>query len=265
MDTILEMRNLTKKFGGLTAVNDLTMEVPRGKISALIGPNGSGKTTTINLISNAFKVDSGTITFHGDKGSLVISDMKEYETARAGIRRTYQNIRLYGRMSALDNVRIGCEGNDQNVLFTIFNWKALDAQEKETSRQALEMLKFVGLEHIENRMVGDFPYGIQKKLEIARALISQPKMVLLDEPATGLNPRERVELVELIYKIRDTGKTILIIEHNMDVVMGISDVVNVLNFGTLIARGTPKEIQSNADVIVAYLGLEYTKSGGYQL
>ncbi len=252
----LIVKNLHKTFGGLTAVNHLDMTVETGKISALIGPNGSGKTTTINLISGALNADEGEVLVDGHED---IVRYKEYLIARLGVRRTFQNLKLFNSMNALENVMMGGQNDDFGIIKFIFNPIAAKKNETALKERALEAMKFLNLEHLANHSVGDLPYGQQKKLEIARAIMVRPKLLLLDEPATGLNPTERQELVDVLYKIKEDGMTILVIEHNMDVIMTVSDHITVLNFGTKIAEGCCYDIQNNDEVIEAYLGAQFKK------
>lgn len=255
MDAILATNQLKKQFGGLTAVNNLDFFVERNKINALIGPNGSGKTTTLNMISGALCPTSGEILLDG----VHMEGQKEFRVARQGIRRTFQNLKLFWRLTAKENVMMGGEGSDESIVRYIFAPGRTMRMERELAEKAMEKLAFVGLQDMGDKLVSDIPYGQQKLIEIARALMGEPKLLLLDEPATGLNPTERAALVELLLKIKASGITILIIEHNMDVIMRISDCITAINFGTKIAKGTPEEIQNNQAVIEAYLGANYQK------
>lgn len=254
MSTVLELRNVTKKFGGLTAVNDLSLKVEEHEIHALIGPNGAGKTTATNMIEGVYHPTSGNIFYRGED----ITKLSTHEIARKGIGRTFQNIKLYDTMTALENVMVGGHQLTKLDLFpSIINPIGLMKEEDMLKEKAERMLKYVNLYDIKDEFVKNLPYGKKKVLEVARALMMDPELLLLDEPAAGLNPSERAEFVALIKRIHDDGRTIFMIEHNMDVIMNVSDQITVVNFGAKIAEGTPKEIQTNPEVIKAYLGDRY--------
>ena len=248
---MLKLENLTIKFGGLTAVNNVTTEVKKGEIFGLIGPNGAGKTTTFNMVSGVFPPTSGKIIFKGEE----IQGMPPNKVNYLGIARTYQNINLFKSMTALENIMVGRHSTSKASLWDArVLSKKTRAEEQEILERAHEFLAYVGLDAKANYKAGSLPYGEQRRLEIARALASEPELLLLDEPAAGMNLTEKDELSELIMRIRDDGKTILLVEHNMKLVMKICDNICVLNFGTKIAEGTPKEIQNNPQVIESYLG-----------
>lgn len=254
MAAILTLKNITKQFGGLTAVNDLSMTVEEHSIHALIGPNGAGKTTATNMIEGVFPPTSGQILY----GDTEITGKSTHEIARLGIGRTFQNIKLYNTMTALENVMVGGHQLTQmSLLESVFNYPRLRSEEKMLREKAEMLLDYVGLYSTRNELVKNLPYGNRKVLEVARALMMDPKLLLLDEPAAGLNPSERAEFIQLLYRIHDQGTTLFFIEHNMDVVMSISKMITVVNFGAKIAEGTPTEIQNNPEVIKAYLGERY--------
>ena len=248
---LLEVRGLVKRFGGVTAVNALDMTVRSGDVHALIGPNGSGKTTTLNVISALYRSDGGSIRFDG----VELLGRPAHAIAKLGVARTFQNIRLFGDLSVLENVMIGRHVRTRVGFVGALNpGGATGREERETRERARELLRFVGLGDVAAASARSLPYGDQRRVEIARALASEPRLLLLDEPAAGMNPAETDALVALLRRIRDDGTTLLLIEHDMNLVMSISDRITVLNFGQHIAEGPPAEIARNADVITAYLG-----------
>ncbi len=249
---LLEIDEITKYFGGLCAVKGFSLSLPRGALWGLIGPNGAGKTTVFNLITGLIQLTSGSINLDGER----IDGSEAYEITRLGIARTFQNIRLFSTLSVLDNVRIAYHAHAGYGLADTFlrTRKFLD-KEKDLTDQALDFLSIFKLDGIAEEISKNLPYGEQRRVEIARALACNPKVLLLDEPAAGMNPREIIELMDLIHFIRDRFKlTILLIEHQMRVVMGICERITVMDFGEVIARGTPKDIQGNQTVVEAYLG-----------
>ena len=255
---LLELKNVTKRFGGLTAVEGLNLEVREHQISALIGPNGAGKTTVFNMITGAYHVTEGTVTFDG----VVINDekqrnaMKPHKIVELGIARTFQNIRLFKKMSVLDNVMTGFHSVSKSGMFNIvFKPSETRREEAQNREKAMEILRFLNLQDIADAKAGDIPYGTQRLLEIGRALATKPKLILLDEPAAGMNSSEKKELVKTIRRIRDEfDLAVLLVEHDMELVMDISEDITVINFGRPIAHGTASEVQANEDVIEAYLG-----------
>ncbi|MCI8503566.1 MAG: ABC transporter ATP-binding protein [Dorea sp.] len=254
---LLEINHVTKSFGGVVATNDVSVSVPEGKILSIIGPNGAGKTTLFNLITGAYMRTSGTITFNGVK----IDTMKPYEIHALGVARTFQNIRLFKRMTVLENVMTGMHSRIKARDIESFIPGRSQKIEEEITEKSMEALKIVGLDGKYAEYGAALPYGQQRRLEIARALVSDPKLLLLDEPAAGMNINESAELLELIRWINaELKKTVIFIEHNMKVVMNVSDYIVVLDHGSKIAEGIPKEIRKNPVVIEAYLGTK--KEGG---
>ena len=248
---MLKLENLTIRFGGLTAVDNVTTHVKKGQIFGLVGPNGAGKTTTFNMVSGLYAPTSGKIIFDGQE----IQGKPQYEINRLGIARTYQNINLFNKMSVLENCMIGCHPRTKANLFdAIFDTRKKRREDEETREKCRRVLEFMELSQRENHLASSLAYGEQRRLEIARAIVSDPKLLLLDEPAAGMNNTEKLELSEMIRKIRDMGITILLVEHNMKLVMSVCDEICVLNFGEKLAQGTPEYIQGHEGVIAAYLG-----------
>lgn len=253
MTPLLETRQLSKTFGGLKAVQSVSFSVMPNQIFSIIGPNGAGKTTLFNCLSGIYRPSGGSVLFDGQ----VISGLSSTQCCRLGLARTFQNIRLFGEMTALENVMVGGFGYS-----TLSPWHLLlrtsryRSCEKKREHEARDLLHFVGLSHYAQTWARNLSYGLQRRLEIARALATRPKILLLDEPGAGMNPHEIDEIIQLIEKIRERGLAVILIEHHMKVVMKISHAITVLDHGEQIATGKPEEIRSNPKVIAAYLGQE---------
>lgn len=251
---LLDVKHLTKNFGGLTAVGDVTLELNEGELVGLIGPNGAGKTTLFNLLTGVYEPSEGTITLDGN----LLNGKKPYHIAALGLSRTFQNIRLFKEMTVLDNVLVGlANSHKQNIVASLLRLPSYYSSEKELRQKALDLLAIFDLDGEADTLVKNLPYGQQRRLEIVRALATEPKILFLDEPAAGMNPQETAELTQLIRQIKEEFNiTIMLIEHDMSLVMEVTERIYVLEYGRVIAHGTPDEIKNDKRVIEAYLGGE---------
>ena len=255
---LLQTTDVVKRFGGLVAVNKISISLEPGRIASIIGPNGAGKTTFFNTLTGIYTPDEGQINFN-DRSLL---SLRPDQVSERGISRTFQNIRLFGAMTVLENILVGMHTQlKQSALDALFRTKRFHDEERDSENRAKELMAYVGLKNVGNQLARNLPYGGQRRIEIARAIAANPTLLLLDEPTAGMNPNETADAIKLFRRIRDDkGITILLIEHDMRVVMGISEHISVMDYGEKIAEGTPKEIRDNQRVIEAYLGREAAAS-----